>query len=549
MLSRMLLCIGVVATSACCTPLVSATSIPSQHADYVVVGLGAAGAGMAKFLSDDHHSSVIALETGKNQDHDAPITDSTQAPNLEPDYYATYFYQQEQLPEAFNGAQYHYTTGALWGGGSSINGEQYVQGTNENYKRWEKLLGKTWSVKKIRAAFKAFEKYNGHTDNRNSRGYHGHVAIRQAPRLATSMAMKFVQATSRATNFREILDYNNPKTPLGPFTRWQLYQKKNGRRESSSTAYLARIVDKHGKGLKKRKLTILSQASALRVLFDKHKKAIGVAFLQNGKIGKVFAKKKVILCAGVFSPKLLLHSGIGPKKLLKKLGVDVVYANNNVGRHLVNHPLISAMFTANPNDIGVPQNDPNALYVGGAFLPNPTPQSDRKKRDVQLIGTSSGAGNFVITALLLNPHSRGHIEIQSNQYLKSVLATDAVLNNTSDLNAFKNILKIYIQNIANQLAAMDSQYQLVFPTLDIINDDAALTNFIKENINVAHHWMSSNLMAPKGKGGVVDKYGHVYGVKDLVIADASIAPFPNDGNTSAPAFMIAKIIAEQLLKM
>ena len=45
-----------------------------------------------------------------------------------------------------------------------------------------------------------------------------------------------------------------------------------------------------------------------------------------------------------------------------------------------------------------------------------------------------------------------------------------------------------------------------------------------------------------------DQHGHVYGVKDLVIVDTSIAPFPNDGNTSAPSFMMARVITKQLLK-
>ena len=105
--------------------------VREYHADYVVVGMGAAGAGVAKLLSDDPHNSVIGIEAGKNQDMHTAIHDSAMSGDLEPSYYATFFYQQEQLPAAFNGMQYHYTTGFLWGGGSSINGEQYVQGTNE----------------------------------------------------------------------------------------------------------------------------------------------------------------------------------------------------------------------------------------------------------------------------------------------------------------------------------------------------------------------------------------------------------------------------------
>jgi choline dehydrogenase len=512
------------------------------HADYVVVGVGTAGAGIAKLLSDNPKNSVIALDAGRQQDNDPPIRDSFRANDLEPFYYATYFYQQEQQPEPFNGMQYHYTTGYLWGGGSSINGEQYVQGTNQNFQQWQNLLGSSWSVHKIRKAYKALEKYNGSTTNPAARGFKGPVDIRQAPTNPTAMALKFANAVTLATGFSEILDYNDPNTPLGPFTRWQLYQDPSGIRENSSRAYLKDIL----KAKKDRKLRILSKATALRILFNQHRKAIGVLVEKEGTLCKVLAKKKVILSAGIFSPKLLMLSGIGPKKLLQSQGIDPVFVNPNVGKSLVNHALITAVFTANPQDIGIPANDPNALYTGGAFLPDPTPGSDQTRRDVQLIGMSPAQGTFAVTVLLLDPKSRGQVKIQSNDAFKPVLASDAILSDPADLNAFKNIFKVYIANIATQLATIDPSYQLVSPTMDIINNDALLTDFIMANVNIPHHWTGSCRMAPRSQGGVVDQHAHVYGVKNLVVADTSIVPFPNDGNTSAPSFMLARVIAKQL---
>lgn len=56
-------------------------------------------------------------------------------------------------------------------------------------------------------------------------------------------------------------------------------------------------------------------------------------------------------------------------------------------------------------------------------------------------------------------------------------------------------------------------------------------------------------MAPLKKGGVVDSRGHVHGVKDLIVADASVVPFCVDGNTSAPAYLIGYTIARQLLSL
>jgi choline dehydrogenase len=55
-------------------------------------------------------------------------------------------------------------------------------------------------------------------------------------------------------------------------------------------------------------------------------------------------------------------------------------------------------------------------------------------------------------------------------------------------------------------------------------------------------------MGKSKEDGVVDGYGNVFGVENLIVADASIAPIQNDGNTAAPAFLIGFVIAKHLAK-
>lgn len=181
-------------------------------------------------------------------------------------------------------------------------------------------------------------------------------------------------------------------------------------------------------------------------------------------------------------------------------------------------------------------------------MPDPTPGADQSRRGVQLIGTGSDDGLLSIAIIFLQPKSRGSIKIQSNDPLKIVLADEGFLKNPADLETVKNIYKIYIKNIAAKLTAIDPAYQLVSPTLDIINDDAKLEKFIKQNFAHNHHQQGALRMAPLNIGGVVDRQGEVHGVKDLLVADDSIIPFTVDGNTSAPAYLIGFTIAQQLLK-
>jgi choline dehydrogenase len=515
--------------------------------DYIIVGTGPAGAAIAKTLSDDKKTSVLVLEAGGNNDKDKPISDSAMALELEEQYFPQYFWQGEGVPQAeLNDRSFEWTTGRLSGGGSSINGEQYVRPTGKVFNEWERLLGPLWSPKRAVQRFRRLEKYSGKTNNAFARGYHGRIDIRQAPINPTSMAKKLVAAIERATGFPEILDYNNPKTTIGPFTRWQLYQNPNGRRESSSTAFLSSdVLAPNGRGINGRKLRLYSDSTALRVIFST-KRARGVEFLKNGKRTIAHARKKVIISAGINSAQLLMLSGIGSSKILKKAGIPCIVNNPNVGKSLRNHTLNFAVFQTNPNDKPLPSNDPNALYTGGAFLPDPL-KMDRNRRAVQILGIGSEDGTLTLGLIYLRPKSRGSVKIQNKDPLKIVLADEGFLDNPSDMEAVKNIYKIYVTNIAAELSSIDPAYCLISPTPEMIDDDSELEQFIKESFEHNHHQQCSLRMAPLKNGGVVDRRGNVHGVKDLVVADASIIPFTVDGNTSAAAFLIGYTIAKQII--
>lgn len=89
-------------------------------------------------------------------------------------------------------------------------------------------------------------------------------------------------------------------------------------------------------------------------------------------------------------------------------------------------------------------------------MPNPTPGADPERRGVQFIGIGSN-GSLVLAILFLQPQSRGSIEIQSKDPLKIVLA------------------------------GIDPAYRLISPTLDVIDDEPKLEEFIKQNFGHNHH--------------------------------------------------------------
>lgn len=519
--------------------------------DYIVVGTGPAGATIAKKLTDDKRTSVLVLEAGDNNSNEQPIRDSLFAPPsiLTDDFLPEYFWQGEGVPQKnVDDRTFEWTGGRTLGGSSSVNNQQYVRPSQANMKQWENTLGPLWSPEQETYQFTQLENYNGGTYNPNARGYGGRLNIRQTPAKPTHMTEKVVTAIEQATGFPRIVDYNDPNTPLGPFTRWQLYQIPNGIRESADTAFLSPdIMTRDGEGVHGRRLKLFLKSTALRVLFNNEKCASGVEFLKEGKCVHAYARKKVIVSAGINSPQLLMHSGIGPSEILGEAGVPVVYHSPNVGRNLTTHAIHMTTFTTNENDKALPDDDPFALYTGGAFLPDPTPGADPNRRGVQVFGQTGSDDTLNIGFYLTDPKGKGAVRIQNEDPLKMVLADEGFLSNPADLESAKNVFRTYIKNIAAELSTVDSTYQLTSPTLETINDDQKLEKFIKEKLMPTHHIQGALRMGPDAKSGAVDALGQVYGVKDLIVADDSIAPFVSDGNTSAPAFFIGANIADQLL--
>ena len=74
-----------------------------------------------------------------------------------------------------------------------------------------------------------------------------------------------------------------------------------------------------------------------------------------------------------------------------------------------------------------------------------------------------------------------------------------------------------------------------------------MTAFIKESVGSNMHYQSHCRMAPFHQNGVVDSTGHVYGTKNLIVADDSIVPQATDGSPMAAAYLVAANIARLLV--
>lgn len=541
------------------------------EADIIVIGGGAAGCILMSELSENGRFSVLGIEGGQNLTND-PAIEAVGLPAFllagtgKPQYFWPGWNQT--LPMAgLNGRTSDWTTGMLLGGGSSINGLYYGRGSNAVYSRWEGVSGSSnWSLDNILATFRALENYQGLTITPGERGVDGPVNVLQTPTVSQITSQVLLPASQAAfPGIPTVEDYNDPSVEncIDPRAQWFI-EPTGTQRVSSATAYLnSSVMTPEGQGVNGHKLFVLFDSVAVKIIFDKHGRAKKVKYIQDGKLCVAKARKAVVLSSGINSSKLLQLSGIGPAEALKNAGIKPVFINENVGKHLQNHPLIFITMLADPALSGIPPGAPYAFTINSVYLPV-VGGSASDPRMLQMLfefipATRHTPALVAVGFDLLNPVSEGSVNIQSDNSFQLAAADDAFYQNPVDLANMKSAVSVYIRALLDKLNILYPFPSIYFKPIltDPINlviltnyDDAVVEQYVKNNSNLSldiHHFVSHCKMAPLDAGGVVDGDTRVYGTKNVFVADNSICPVIPDINTTAPAMMIG-LRSSEILK-
>jgi len=543
--------------------------------DYIVIGAGTAGGVIAKKLTDDMSTSVLVLEAGTNQTAQLSSPNILNTIALASDN--KFSFNLLSRTELSIQRQLITVNGRTIGGSSEINFMFAVRGSRELYDEWAALSGNDqWSYDQVSPLFIQNETYTGQTQDPNERGRSGPIFVRQQHIPPNGLIQTLTNAAAKILDIPIVEDYNTGVRDCTFFINQFLQKELAGTltRSSTSTGYLNQAIVTQGNefepdefGVGKRKLVILAKTTVDKVVFKKINRqmiANGVKYVRDGISNIAFARKGVIVSAGMFSSVILQRSGIGKSTDLINAGISPLIENPNVGYNLqtqafagmgvkVDTTQILPIFAADPNQpitFGAFKAEHanslkgRRLQVQGAPAPIFLPTQDVLSNGWELDLTKPT--NIMSFGIIdLNPNSKGTImAAHSDPEALPSFSFNSLQPNTNDLDYLVDQY-INMYNIIVEARNTNSGiHEVVFPPEQIftIPDEAEkrrqLGKFVRASFSNFFHYGGQCKMGRNIQEGVVNGFLDVFGTMNLKVADLSISPILPDGNTSIPAQMI-----------
>ena len=532
--------------------------------DYVIIGGGTAGCTLAARLSADASVTVLLLESGGEG---GGLWEALPLGVGKVLHFADRVWHDLTEPAPATGERpVDWAAGRCVGGSSAVNAMLFVRGHPAMYDRMAASGCPGWDYAQCLPYFRALEDCRFSMSPR--RGIGGPIGVERVEPDPVSDA--FLYACD-AVGHRRVGDYNDD---LPDGASYLQLSTRNGLRSSAAAGYLRPARQRSN-------LTVQTGATVQRILF-RGRVAAGVSCGPEGT--QIVARREVILAAGaVRSPALLERSGIGARRRLEALGIDVVADRPGVGENLqdhlmpricyatsekgtVNHflnsrltqvreglkfvfarkgmlakPPLTATAFVRSNDA---QELPNLRLQIGLLsakerIPAANPTGTTPAGRAGLDPDSS----IHIGVYDLYPQSRGSVHLRSADPAERLAVRPNYLSTASDRFAIVAGLRH-----AMALAATGPLKAIITgeirPAFSAPTDDDLL-GYAQATGHTCWHPTGTCRMG-EDAAAIVDLQCRVKGVERLRVVDASVFPFITSSNTNVPVFMLAERVARMI---
>jgi choline dehydrogenase len=503
--------------------------VPGSY-DYIIVGAGSAGCVLADRLSAAGFS-VLVMEVGTGNIQQPKLADARQWLlnfGSETDWQIPIPPQPE-----LNGRTLTIAAGRAVGGSGSTNGMGWVRPDVRDLAILARLLGPRWSIENLYAALNRAERFV--TGNSTGRSLDGKMTIgRYSP--ANPLSEAIIDAAGEVG--LPFVDFNASRRSDG-IGFGDMNIEPDGRRSGPAQTYFADAIARSN-------VDLIADALVTRALIQGDV-CVGVECVVNGSIERFYASRDVVLSAGAFgSPQILMLSGVGRARELRRLGIDVVHHLPAVGANFQEHLTVITVYVGGPafvlrDDVG---------HFGTAGFA--TTSDSRSPPDMSLVsfmrpfppGIIPDNRGFTLIARNNKPRSRGRIILQSSDPRVSVLADAAFLADSRDIQA---TLESFELSLATGAApALRPFVDRPLFNADELKSRAARLQFIRANGQATFHPTSSCSAGIDPVHSVVNSSLKVWGIRNLRVVDGSVLP-EIPGLAMQPMIIAVAEVASQIM--
>ncbi|KAJ5691816.1 hypothetical protein N7462_001239 [Penicillium macrosclerotiorum] len=567
----------------------------SESYDFIVVGGGPAGCTLATSLAKSaKRPSVLLIEAGaRNDDKLLKISGKRWATFTEEGL--NYGYKTTPQEHCGN-RQIDYSRGKCLGGSSAINFGVYAVGARDDYDQWAAELGDdTFAWKNMQLRFRALETFSaGKNPQRQQYGQPDATDHGDKGALKLEYVTEWEADLTRALDaFKEAgLPQNQDHNSGNPIGMGLTINSTHNGVRTTAVDLINTAPDN---------LVIVADSPVRRVLLE-GKKAVGVE--AKGKqcntkwIANLIldlARNDVILSAGSLdTPKILMHSGIGPANELEKFQLPVVQDLPAIGQGLRDHPFLTLMVTRKPET-----NDRNSFFQNeeakaaaikqweadgsgpwaryGCQLGSGWFKSDRITSSAEFQALPADVQEFLnretiphyemithfpvhmlmpqlfqdysyicLAVFLMNGQTAGEVRLQSSNPEDPLLFDPHFLEHPFDRRVCIEMYRHLMELVEHPAFAKDTISMVMAPKS---KSDEDILQFARDNLSSSWHMTGTVKMGKPGDASAaVDNCFRVFGIDNLRVADMSVLPVLTNNHTQATAYVTGATCADVLIR-